>query len=344
MGVAYFNLLATLSSFCAIDTMSKNSINLIYDYLAEDLRQVQSLIEKYCQCSLPEASGVLELVKARNGKMIRPILVLLSGKAYGSLVKDHYISAALIEMVHVASLLHDDVLDGADTRRHQPSLNKLVGNKAAVLAGDLLLSIVLATTFELENQRDFGSVAKVVGHICEGELAQQRTSGNFSLSEEQYLDIVSKKTASLIACCVERGAFLAGAGPEQCQRAFEIGRDFGIAFQVMDDLRDIISPEVESGKTVGTDIILGKNTLPVIHHIAIAGDNTLGWLNEISGSGFTLELKQELIARLNATDSIDYCKEKVRKLSQGLRSFVESIDDSGLRQSFETLIDAVVSL
>ena len=175
--------------------MPENSINSIYDYLAEDLRQVEDLMGKYCQCSLPEAREVLDLIRARNGKMIRPILLLLSGKAHGQLCKDHYITAALIEMVHVASLLHDDVLDGAETRRHQPSLNKLVGNKAAVLAGDLLLSIVLSATFELDNQRGFGEVSKVVSHVCEGELAQQRASSKPYLSEKQYLDIVTKKNS-----------------------------------------------------------------------------------------------------------------------------------------------------
>ena len=137
---------------------------------------------------------------------------------------------------------------------------------------------------------------------------------------------------------------MSGAGPEQCQQAFQFGRDFGIAFQIMDDLRDIVSPEKESGKTVGTDILLGKHTLPLIHHISVAGDGILGWLNDVSASGFTLELKQELIERLSSTESIRYCKDKVLALSSGLSSFVSSLDDDDLRKSYETLIYAVVSL
>ena len=338
------NLLATLCSFFSITEMSKSIISSTYEYLAEDLKQVKVLIDNYCQCNLPEASDVLNLIRERNGKMIRPMLVLLSGKAFGQLKKDHYLIAAIIEMVHVASLLHDDVLDEAETRRYQPSLNNLVGNKAAVLAGDLLLSIALTATLDLESKDEFGEVIKIVGQVCEGELAQQRTSGDLALTEEQYFNIVSHKTASLLACCIERGAFVSGASQEDCKLAFGMGLEFGIAFQVMDDIRDILSLEGDSGKTVGTDFLLGKLTLPLIHHISTSGDGGLEWLKSVSSSNFNEEVKRELVGRLNQTDSLEYCRVKVLSFSKGIRDFVVTIKEEKLREAYEALIDTVVKV
>ena len=324
--------------------MPASTINLTYEYLADDLKQVKAMIEKYCQSSLPEASAVLDMVKARNGKMVRPMLVLLSGKAYGQLTNDHYIIAAVLEMIHVASLLHDDVLDEAETRRFQPSLNNLIGNRAAVLAGDLLLSISLNAALDLENQGEFKDVIKIISQLCEGELAQQRTSGCGSLTENQYLDIVTFKTASLLACCIERGAFLAGADADERKAAFKMGQDFGIAFQIMDDIKDIISEEDESGKTAGTDFLLGKLTLPVIDHVVKAGPDSVKWLEGISSEEFNSETRRKLIERLNQTGSIEYCKDKVEYLSKDIYSFISSIEDKKLQQVYKALIDKVICL
>lgn len=254
------------------------------------LNKVKELINK--QLAPPAKSGninrLLKYVTARSGKMIRPGLVLLSYR----LVRDAFTSAgtrlplrkqerntqyeairvaAIIEMIHNATLLHDDVVDEGQKRRGQPTINSIWGNESAVLLGDFILSQVFKMCAELEPQ-----VAKVIAaaavRLCQGELRQVAQRHNWQLSESEYIDIIIEKSAALFSSACYLGALSAHAGKAQAQALSEFGLNAGIAFQITDDLLDIVGDESKTGKRLGSDVDKQKLTLALIHLLRSVDD------------------------------------------------------------------------
>lgn len=239
----------------------------IYQPIEEELSRVRRVFEDELGSDLPFLGELCRHVGRFRGKMVRPALVLLSGKACGNVTREHSIVAAVAELVHIATLVHDDVLDGGLVRRGLPSVTVLQGNQGAVLLGDFLISHAFHLCSSLDSQYASRLIGSTTNTVCEGELLQVHERGNFKLSEEQYFEIISRKTASLISTCCLLGAKFAGAKPG-LMAAFEaFGLNLGIAFQIIDDVLDITGSEAEMGKTLGRDIEEGKVTLPVIHLI-----------------------------------------------------------------------------
>lgn len=203
-------------------------------------------------------------VRRYRGKLLRPQLLLLAGKATGELSRPHIVLAAVVEMVHMATLVHDDVLDEADLRRQARSLNRMVGNEAAVMLGDYLISHAYHLCSSLGSTEFSRRIAAVTNTVCEGELMQIHHRGDASLSEAQYLEIIARKTAALTGVCCELGAQASGAASDVVEHMAAFGTQLGIAFQIVDDLLDLTGTENEMGKTVGRDAELGKWTLPAI--------------------------------------------------------------------------------
>ena len=208
--------------------------------------------------------GLFEYVRGRSGKMLRPSLVLLAGSCCGNLTDDHIRVAAMIEMIHDATLLHDDVIDQGQRRRGQPTINHLWGNESAVLMGDFLLSRVFRLCAEIKPE-----VTKVIAiaavRLCEGELKQIMLRRNWLLSETDYIEVITEKSAVLFSTCCSIGAILAQASEHQVKLFSEFGLNAGIAFQITDDLLDIVGNENQTGKTSGSDLDQSKLTLAVIH-------------------------------------------------------------------------------
>lgn len=317
-----------------------NRYNPILD---QHLSNVRLAMAQYCHCDLPEAQELMALVAANtSGKLIRPSLLLLTGMGCGQLAPEHYTAAAVIEMLHVASLLHDDVLDSADFRRHEPSANALYGNKTAVLMGDLLVACALQAAMTIPTRHNSQQVVDTLFRTCQGELAQQRNSGNYAITEPQYLQIVTQKTATVMACCMSQGAALANASEDICQNAWNAGLNFGVAFQIMDDINDIISPKTSGGKTIGTDFLQGKLTLPIIHHIAYAGPEATDWLKNHSQDKYDQELQQNLINRLNQTNSLTYARHKAQKQMQEFSLFASNYIENQPAKALEQLCEKVM--
>jgi octaprenyl-diphosphate synthase len=211
-----------------------------------------------------DINRLLEYVGSRSGKMIRPGLVLLAGCCCGKITDEHIRIAAIVEMIHNATLLHDDVMDDGQSRRGQPTINSLWGNESAVLLGDFLLSRVFKICVQLEPQVA-AVIASATIRICEGELRQVVQRRNWQLSESEYIDIITEKSAALFSSCCYLGGLLAQGTGAQVRSLAGFGLNAGIAFQITDDLLDIVGDESKTGKTLGRDADKNKLTLAVIH-------------------------------------------------------------------------------
>lgn len=240
--------------------------------LAEGLQRVVVRFDGQLRSDLPPVSRLVQHVENYRGKMLRPTLVLACGLATApSLSAAHITVAAVCEMIHMATLVHDDVLDEADIRRRGETVNRLYGNEAAVILGDYLI----ASAYHLCSQLDSQSVALQVAHVsmtlCAGELLQLSHRNDLSLDEATYFELVERKTASLIALAARLGAQCSGADEGVCDRFERFGRKLGVAFQIQDDLLDLTGQRETLGKPSGKDLEKGKLTLPMIHHLATIG-------------------------------------------------------------------------
>ncbi|MCE9530968.1 MAG: polyprenyl synthetase family protein [Planctomycetes bacterium] len=192
-------------------------------------------------------------------------MLLLVAGACGRVTGAHHTLAAVVEMIHTATLVHDDVLDEADLRRHVKTVNAGWGNKVSILLGDLLFTNAFHLSSTVGDARVCEWIGEATNRVCAGELLQTMQRGNLMLSEEEYFAIIEGKTAALLECGVRLGAFQAGADPEQVERLAGFGRDLGLAFQIADDVLDLVGNEKKAGKTLGTDFIQRKMTLPLIN-------------------------------------------------------------------------------
>ena len=235
--------------------------------LAQDMDRVIAVFDEELRSDLPFVNKLTAEVGRRRGKLLRPRLLLTAGQATGTLCEEHIILAAVVEMVHMATLVHDDVLDDADVRRENDTINRLIGNEGAVLLGDYLISHSYHLCSRLDSTEASRRIAAVTNTICEGELMQIENRGNFRLAEQQYLDIIRRKTASLTSLCCELGATVSSASGEVCRHLAEYGMLVGMAFQIVDDLLDLTATQGETGKTVGRDADLGELTLPLIRFL-----------------------------------------------------------------------------
>lgn len=265
-----------------------------------------TLVERRLQEELRSRHGRVDEVVRHGyrlgGKRLRPALLLLSGQATGRLSDEHVTLATVVEMIHTATLVHDDVLDEAALRRHADTVNARWGNETSVLLGDFLFS----HAFYLASTTGSASACQVIGRatniVCEGEMRQTLAEGDYGLSEADYLAIIEAKTAELCACCCELGARQAGADHQTIAHLASFGRNLGIAFQIADDLLDLIADETATGKTTGADLAKRKMTLPLIH-----ARDTL-----VNGPRIAFE---ELLASVDAEDT-----ERVRDQCRALGS------------------------
>ena len=242
----------------------------IADCVAPQLAAVEQLFHRELKNDLLCVNTLVKHVSRFRGKMLRPLLVLLSGKTVGELTDNHVTIATVVEMVHMATLVHDDVLDEAELRRKGATINHLRGNEAAVLLGDFLISHSFHLCSSLDSQYASRMIGRTTNEVCAGELLQIDNRNNWDLDEATYLKIISLKTASLCATCCALGAKLAGADDADIQRLETYGQSLGTAFQIQDDILDVVGDTDTVGKTLGIDVEKGKMTLPMIHFLRTA--------------------------------------------------------------------------
>ncbi len=317
-------------------------LSTIYAPIREDLEEVERILRAELRSRYPFIDRLAKHGFRLGGKRLRPALVLLSGKACGGVTPEHRLLGAVVEMVHTATLIHDDVLDEATLRRHSDTINARWDNETSVLLGDYLFTRAVCLVSSMDDVFACRAISQAGKIMCEGELRQIENRGNYDLSEEAYLDIIAGKTAALCACCCRLGAYYAGAGLEEREAYARFGRNLGIAFQIVDDLLDVLGDEATTGKSLGTDLVKQKPTLPLIR-----------LLNQVDGRG-----RAELTAILSRTDgqhrdalrpwlersdAISYARQKaarfVQRAAEELPPLAASVADETLKQ----LADFVVT-
>ena len=235
-----------------------------YRPIASQMVQVEQRLRDELRSRYKILEPVLQHGVMLGGKRLRPALVLLAGAASGPLHRDHVTIAAVLEMVHTATLVHDDVLDKAQHRRHVPTVNALWDNSTSILLGDFLFSHSFFLAATLNSTAACQAIGRASRRVCEGELRQVLSAGDMLLDEATYLDLIEGKTAELTQVSCELGALFSGASEEQVRGLGEYGRCLGIAFQIADDYLDLWGDDQTVGKTLGTDLDQGKMTLPII--------------------------------------------------------------------------------
>lgn len=287
-------------------TTSRVALPELYQSVAEELQLVEHRLQSELRSRSPLVDQVVRHGYRLGGKRLRPALLLLAGQAVSeaTLSEDHQVLAAVVEMIHTATLVHDDVLDEADLRRHEETVNARWGNETSVLLGDFLFShaFYLASTVSAEACRTIGRATNVV---CEGELRQTLQEGDLELSEAEYFAIIEAKTAELCACCCELGARQSGADQATIDRLASFGRNLGIAFQIADDLLDLLGEADETGKTTGADLAKRKMTLPLIYtrDTLVNGPRTQ-FVNLLAkGSTDTMPAIREIVASVDGIAS-----------------------------------------
>ncbi|HEX4124250.1 MAG TPA: polyprenyl synthetase family protein, partial [Tepidisphaeraceae bacterium] len=218
-------------------------LGILTDCIRSELAEVENLFHEELTSELACVNTLIKHVSRFRGKMLRPSLVLLSGKACGPIGRAHVVVATVAEMVHMATLVHDDVLDDAELRRKGATINHLRGNEAAVLLGDYLISHSYHLCSSLDSQLASRLIGRATNLVCEGELLQIDHRNTVDLDEETYLQIISRKTASLCATCCHLGARLAGADESVVDRLELFGLSLGAAFQIQDDILDLVGDE-----------------------------------------------------------------------------------------------------
>lgn len=232
-------------------------------YGADDLRAVEAILAGVLEGKSPLLQEVGTYVLSAKGKRLRPLLLSLTAKALGYTGTDHHSVGAAIELVHTATLVHDDVIDFADLRRGRPTVNARWGNDVAILIADYLYSRAFHLAIGVLGPRGLGAITEVTARMCEGEIFQIEKA-NCRLTREDYLHIVQHKTAFLFGASTGLGGAVAKQDDETIKALGRYGEAFGIAFQITDDILDLTSREEQIGKTAGTDIETGKQTLPII--------------------------------------------------------------------------------
>jgi octaprenyl-diphosphate synthase len=277
-----------------------------------------------------------------HGKLLRPALLLLTARACGDLRPAHPVLAAVVEMVHIATLVHDDILDEADIRRRAATVNRLWGNERAVLMGDFLISHAYHLCSSVDSIYAARLIGRTTNTLCEGEMMQVANRENFDLTESEYLDIISRKTASLIGTCCELGASFSGAAENTVAALRRFGISVGIAFQIVDDILDLTGDEAEMGKSLGRDVHKGKLTLPLIAALRSAtGPERDKLLTLLTGSD--PQRHRQITRLLRERDAVDYAFSVAEDYVESARAALAALPASPAKESLSAMAEFILA-
>jgi len=318
------------------------SLRNLYAPIDGHLQQVEEILRQELRSEHVYVDELLRYGCLLGGKRLRPALVLLCGQAAGTVRPEHLTLAAVIEMVHTASLVHDDVLDEAQTRRHLATVNSRWDAKTSVLLGDFLFTHAFHLASVQGSIWACRQIGRATNIVCEGELRQKGSSGNAGLSEAEYLEIIAAKTAELCACSCAVGAYFGGASEAWVERFTSYGRDLGIAFQIIDDVLDLAGDEQAVGKSLGTDLEQHKLTLPLIRLLDVANPRDRGdVLSILEREG---NHRQDALAPFfRRYDAFAYSYHVARKHTRRAACQLEGLQPGAAHQTLLALTDFVVA-
>ncbi len=317
------------------------TLQALYAPIGGDLQQIEDLLREELRSDHPFVDQMVKHGFRLGGKRLRPALVLLMAKACGQVVEEHTALGAALELIHTATLIHDDVLDEAKIRRHLDTANARWDNEASVLLGDYLFARSFCLVGAVKDSYAVRELSTAAKAICEGELRQIENRGNYELSEEEYYRIIAGKTAELIALACRLGAYYAGADAKQLAAAQHYGYLLGVSFQIADDVLDLEGDESKVGKSLGTDLIKEKATLPLIRVLSLASEEERKTIKSI----LTAEGNHHAAALrpwLERFDAVNYAKAKARELAGQAADAVMRLPESEAKTSLIGLTEFVV--
>jgi octaprenyl-diphosphate synthase len=313
-----------------------------YAPIARDMDAAERIFREKIDRKEPGVAKLLQHLSHYRGKRLRPALLLLTARACGNVAQEHHVLAAVVEMIHTATLVHDDVLDGATVRRHVPTIHSQWGNQASILLGDFLFTHAFHLSSTLDDVRACRIIGETTNRLCAGELHQVCEKGNLDLTEDEYIDIIYGKTAELTSCCGRLGALYAGADSEVVENMARYGSYLGLAFQISDDLLDLVGEEGRAGKSLGTDLDQNKLTLPLIHYMSRATPVQAERVRHILRSAENHK-RENLRPELEACGAIAYSLARAREYATLAVSQLDCLPASECRWILESLAERVVS-
>ncbi len=300
--------------------------------IAADMEAVNAVIRRQLHSDVPLVNQIAEYIISAGGKRLRPVLVLLMAQAYGYSGEKHHELAAVIEFIHTATLLHDDVVDESSLRRGRQTANALFGNAASVLVGDFLYSRAFQMMVAVDNARVMQIVADATNVIAEGEVLQLLNMHNPDVSEENYLQVIRSKTAKLFEAAAQLGALIAGAGDDAIDAAGEYGRSLGTAFQLIDDVLDYSGNAGDIGKNVGDDLREGKPTLPLIYLMEHGSAEQRALVRSCIENGDEQHF-DEILAAITSSGALNYTRHEAEKASQRAAAAISGLPNSQFKDS-----------
>lgn len=317
--------------------MSKKSLNDIKKPIESELKEFESHFKKSVESTVPLLDKIMHYIVQRKGKQVRPILIFLCAKMFGDINKATHDAASLVELLHTASLVHDDVIDDSNERRGFFSINALWKNKIAVIVGDYLLSKGLLLALENERYALLQIVSKAVKDLSEGELLQMEKARKLDIKEDVYYEIIRQKTASLIKAACKAGATSIIQDEEQLEKVAEFGEHIGMAFQLKDDLFDFGDDLI--GKPKGIDIKEKKMTLPLIYALSKAEDKTKKkFLNYIKRDSENPRKVKEIIEYVRGSGGMEYAHDKMMEYRQKAEDILINFPDNEARAALFDLV------
>lgn len=321
----------------------KGTLKKIFKPFDEDLREFNRTFKQLMSSDVRLVDQIASYIVKHKGKQLRPALLIVSARSVGEPQHPTYVTAAVVELLHTATLVHDDVVDDSELRRGFPTIHKIWKNKIAILMGDYLLAKSLIAATETDSLEIMNTVATVAKRLIKGEILEIQKSRKLDINEEDYFRIIADKTGSLISACCELGALTVNAKEEFRQALKDYGEYLGLAFQIKDDLLDYESSKVILGKPVIADVKEKKLTLPLIYSINGTSDKEKRLLLKMIKNGARKKELHYIRDFVNSNGGLQKARQKAMELRNLAVESLQIISPSPARDSLEALADFVVN-
>jgi octaprenyl-diphosphate synthase len=316
----------------------------IFGLIKAEMSLVEEEFERQARSNIQVVNYLGEYLRSSGGKRVRPALLVLTNNAAGGVGRDENVirMATVMEMLHTATLVHDDIIDNADLRRNRPSINARFGNQTAVLMGDWLYMSAFETALRERSLEILDILTRLTRKMTEGELIQMTMIGRSDITEADHFDILKRKTAYLFSACCEIGAILAGAPRESQSAMRDFGLDLGIAFQLADDLLDLTADDETLGKAAGADLLEGKVTLPLILLMRERPDTKADLESVMAAGEYKAMTREGLIDLLRETRVVNVIRERAEFYAERARKSLDVLPKTEYRSALEAIPSFVI--
>ncbi|MCK5126909.1 MAG: polyprenyl synthetase family protein [candidate division Zixibacteria bacterium] len=323
--------------------MTSANLQEIVKPVSKDLLAFDKKLDKFLSADSVLITSVIKHIMTAKGKRLRPAMLFLAARS-GNYMSAKVVDAALsIELIHTATLLHDDVIDESDLRRGHETVNYRWNNLVSVLMGDFLFSRAFRIMVRTGSTELIASISKATERVSFGELRQIEEASNYDLAEKEYIKIISDKTASLFATACEAGPILQKAPNQERKRLFNFGENVGIAFQIADDLLDFIGDSKRTGKEVGSDLIQGKVTMPLIYSLTKSSNKTRKEITGLLGNGINKRGMNRVLKFVTEQGGIDYAYSRAREFSEKAAATCDKLDNSVYNRTLREILQFAVA-